>query len=478
MKIICKFALYKKLIHNISKKFICHIIKKDMKKSLTSLFLSLFIVVSPLFAQETTSETETETVTISKEVKRERAEKKIFSNWSVMGKGGISLFDGDVLQEYNQFIPQGATKLGLGASVEGSFTPRWGIGIEYNYLQMGADTDNTEFTGTMHFPSVYLSFNLSNLFYNHRDHVKWSIYADLGLGIGFYKSESTKTPASATPHKIDNGQAAAFVAGINLEYNFTKYLALSWSNQYRMFNKDNLEAANHIKGNTNDAIFSSMLGLRYKFGTSKHEHIRNIDYDTYNGDYAEKMDSIMTRVKELDKKVNTLEQTTPTKGDVDNLKNKLDNLDDYIKQQFEGPDSDGDGVPDVRDREPNTPPGSYVNYWGEALPFDMTTNIPSIFFDFDRSNLDQKSKSIIQEVALKMSQNPNLKVEIRGYADNEGTVDYNIKLSTKRALITKQELVEVYKIEESRIIANGLGKILQPASRYPLNRRCDFLFDK
>lgn len=39
-------------------------------------------------------------------------------------------------------------------------------------------------------------------------------------------------------------------------------------------------------------------------------------------------------------------------------------------QQATRPDGDGDGVPDFRDREPNTPQ-DLVNYWGESIPQEI-----------------------------------------------------------------------------------------------------------
>ncbi len=143
-----------------------------------------------------------------------------------------------------------------------------------------------------------------------------------------------------------------------------------------------------------------------------------------------------------------------------------------------GIDSDNDGVPDYRDKSPNTLLGSYVNYWGEPIPLDMIGKIPSVFFEFNKYELDDKSKDIIKGIAAKMAKNRKLKLEIRGYADNVGSQQYNIKLSGLRALETKKELVETYDIGSARIIANGMGKIPQPASSYPLNRRCDFFFDQ
>jgi len=165
---------------------------------------------------------------------------------------------------------------------------------------------------------------------------------------------------------------------------------------------------------------------------------------------------------------------------------RVDDIEKYLASE---PDDDGDGVPNIRDREPNTPKGSYVNFWGESLPpnvlnaanntsSDSNWWIPSIFFDFDKYSLRQRSVDIIKEVALHMMRNPDVKVEIRGYADAMGTDPYNLKLTVRRCLAAKRELVEVHKIDESRIVINGFGRVPEPNKKFQLNRRCDFFFDR
>ena len=57
---------------------------------------------------------------------------------------------------------------------------------------------------------------------------------------------------------------------------------------------------------------------------------------------------------------------------VDNMTDMLNNnvvpkLEAIEKAQEDNTDTDLDGVPDSRDRHPNTPAGSFVNYYGEPL---------------------------------------------------------------------------------------------------------------
>ena len=419
-----------------------------------------------------------------------------FSHWSVFLKGGLTLFDGDVLQDYNQFLARSNKNFGLGAGVEYSFNPRWGLGFEYNYFKYSADVSNLAFEGDMHLPSVHLSANLSNFFYDKRKRYKWNVYLNIGLGVGFYDVESTRVPYHPNspnflqptrpiePRRIKDGRAGAIIPGLNIEYNFSKSFAVAWSNQYRMFNKDNLEAADNQWGNMNDAIFTTMLGLRYKFFPNKDHHTRNLDWAMRNElrdgqspvAVAADNSELLKRLDDLDKRLAVLEERPMP--DIEKLQKQVDSIDAFLWEMFNGIDSDGDGVPDSRDREPNTPKGALVNFWGQTIPTEMLSVIPSIFFEFDSSALDQRSIGIIKEVALRMAQNPDARVEIRAYTDYMGTDDYNARLSMRRAEAAKNQLVNVHKIEADRIIINPLGRVLEPASRFSLNRRADFFFDR
>ncbi|MDR0872428.1 MAG: OmpA family protein [Prevotellaceae bacterium] len=418
-----------------------------------------------------------------------------FSHWSITGKVGLTYFDGDASQKYNKITANAKEKLALGLAVEYTFNPRFGLALDYMYLPVSADEPNIKFTTQVHSPSLYLSTNLLNLFYDKRKSYRWAVYLNTGVAFSFYHGKLDKTshpdhtitgyvpavPAdSLLPLKWKGGRSAALLLGLNVEYNITKHWAVGWYNQYRLQNKDNFEGAAQWKGITNDGIFASTLGVRYKFNPVEDCHVRNIDMKTYNGetDDDNKLADLEKRVKRLEDRADSIEPV------IANLDKRVEDIEKYLAPE---PDEDGDGVPDIRDREPNTPKGSFVNFWGESIPRPQQPgtngevggwNIQSIFFDFDKYALRQRSKEIIQELALRLQQNPELKVEIRGYCDKPGTDKYNIKLSVNRCLAAKKELTEVYKIDESRIVINGFGRVVEPARIYQLNRRCDFYLSR
>lgn len=71
----------------------------------------------------------------------------------------------------------------------------------------------------------------------------------------------------------------------------------------------------------------------------------------------------------------------------------------------------------------------------EALRQDQT-----IYFDFDKSNVDGEFMELLQAHADYLVKNPDAKVLIEGHCDERGTPDYNIALGERRAKAVEQYL--------------------------------------
>jgi outer membrane protein OmpA-like peptidoglycan-associated protein len=198
--------------------------------------------------------------------------------------------------------------------------------------------------------------------------------------------------------------------------------------------------------------------------------------------------NLESRLDSLEKRVKVLEDTVAN--------NILPRLDELEKQHATTPDEDGDGVPDFRDRQANTPKGSFVNYWGEGIPQEaldspccddvkqvfaalrVDPNVDynmSVYFGFDQSALSAQARKNIAKAAQKLKDNPEMKVELRGYCDFPGSNDYNLKLSEKRVDMVKAELVKAG-IAEDRIVVEAQGALANPPKAEMKNRRCDFFF--
>ena len=129
------------------------------------------------------------------------------------------------------------------------------------------------------------------------------------------------------------------------------------------------------------------------------------------------------------------------------------------------PDIDGDGVPDSRDKCPNTPEGIIVDSDGCPIPLKEKVSITlHIEFDFDKAEVKSRYHYDIAKIANILKAYPDKNLELEGHTDSKGTDAYNIKLSKQRAESVKKYLIEKFGIEESRISAVGYGESMPIAT--------------
>lgn len=171
------------------------------------------------------------------------------------------------------------------------------------------------------------------------------------------------------------------------------------------------------------------------------------------------------------------------------LATQINGIKDMLK------DSDGDGVPDYLDKEPNTPVGARVNSSGTTLDSDgdgtpdhvdkcpflpgpaSTGGCPveeireeidymrkaindgyvNVYYAFDSDKPLGYSVSAAQYVSNFLKRNPGVNVEIKGYADELGPEDYNIKLSESRAKAV-YDLLVASGVDASRLSFKGYGE--------------------
>jgi len=155
-------------------------------------------------------------------------------------------------------------------------------------------------------------------------------------------------------------------------------------------------------------------------------------------------------------------QGCPLDSDVDGVVNYADkcpNTPPGVAVDSYGcpPDNDGDGVPDYLDQCPGTPKGATVNEVGcWALKATM-------LFDSNSSYIKTEAHPLLDEVASILEKNPQIEVEVQGYADNTGTAEYNQWLSERRAKRVMDYLV-ARGIDSERLQARGYGSTRPIAS--------------
>jgi outer membrane protein OmpA-like peptidoglycan-associated protein/tetratricopeptide (TPR) repeat protein len=105
---------------------------------------------------------------------------------------------------------------------------------------------------------------------------------------------------------------------------------------------------------------------------------------------------------------------------------------------------------------------------GESLNYEMadillnriergkSVNLNNLFFDFDKFDLRDKSKTELQKIIAFMQAYPDIKIEVEGHTDNIGDARYNQNLSENRAKSVYNYLVQAG-ISSERIQSKGYG---------------------
>lgn len=126
-------------------------------------------------------------------------------------------------------------------------------------------------------------------------------------------------------------------------------------------------------------------------------------------------------------------------------------------------DSDGDGVPNDRDRCPGTPAGVKVDANGCEV-----VKLRNVYFGFDSAVLLATARSMLDVSAAVLKRHPDLQAEIVGFADSRGPESYNMKLSERRADAVRQYL-ENAGVDSSRLSSRGYGESHDGASDLSAN---------
>ncbi len=437
-----------------------------MKKSI--LFISFLCFSVAMFAQEQEQSTEIKgahpyKVEENKEVAQE------YAHWSLIPHAGFNAFDGDFTSEmkHNVAVPA------AGVALEYNFTPVWSVGIQYMY-DMYTITGNpdqvdaagnklnadTLLHGHMHKAGGYLGMDFVNLIFPRAQKKIVSIIPYVGGGAAWYRraryykddkyydAEKGKTfnpthgRGNTANYVNKDGDFAAdydenynvigyLQAGVNVEFNLNRTLALGVRADYTYFTRDYVDGRGYHKqsvssyaSKNNDGIFDVTLNLRIKFEAVKKTHVRNISsFETWENkqDFQPCHDTIIIRHDSI-----------------------------IVRETLEQFEKDLESV-----------------YY--------------VYFANNKANLDNKALITIQQVADRLEEDSTLYAVVTGYCDNTGSDKLNFALGDKRAYNVVDELQAEHGIDSTRMHARGLGKIIGRRSQasYGPNRRASIrLVDK
>lgn len=424
-----------------------------------------------MMAQEVEQAEEQEELKGVHPYKTEQNEKGIkpeIAHWSIIPHFGFSAFDGDFTSEMKHCVAVPS----VGLAVEYNFTPNWNIGVEYMYdmytVTGASGHADTLLTGHMHKAGAYLSMDLINLFFPRAKRKIVSILPYVGGGAAWYKrakyymddrwydAEKGKVfnethgrgntlnyinaDGEVGPDRDHSYRTIGYVqAGVNVEFNLNRTLALGVRANYSYFTRDYVDGRGYHKqsvssyaSKNNDGIFDVTLNMRFKLEAVKKSHPRN-----------------MPSFSEFDKLLAQQEQ--PKAAEVTPHDTVIIRHDSIIVREI------------IRETHKKDP------------------RIYNVYFDNDKDFLRQDAQSTIQEACMAMEDDPTLYAVVVGYCDNTGSKAHNYDLGDRRAKNVFEEMAEEYDIPADHMFNAGVGKIAArkaPRSFGPNRRVSIHLVDK
>lgn len=353
---------------------------------------------------------------------------KFFDNWSVSLVGGGTT----PLQGIDEI---GNVRGIVGIEIEKQVTPIFALGVEGNW---GINTSYGEGVNVFddQYVGAYGAINLNKLFGACKCKTQlFEVEAVAGAGWGRYYDKNNWGVQGIAPVNGNwaTGYAAdhnffATKAGLNLNFNVCKALTVSLkpSVTWNMSDAVQGEDGMYINGSTTSASydasyakFNLMAGVTYHIGAKGFKCVKPYD---------------QAEVDALNAQINDLRaQNDACNGKVKALAAENAALAAELAA--------------CKNRKPEV----------KEVKVDNTSSVRYVYFNQGSSKISASQKPNVAMVADFLKNNPDSKVEIKGYASPEGSKELNEKLAAARAEAVKTMLVKTYKIDASRIDAKGQG---------------------
>ena len=427
---------------------------------------------------------------------------KRFNDWSISaGAGTVIMKSGSLFSLHDESGSKNLFGWTAYFSVDKAITHAFGLKLQYDkgetrqgWVNTKDHVSSSQPGGRTQYDAITIlgDLNISNLFRRVDNHspYRWALHAYGGIGTIAYRSYLQEPGANynqsltkeVKPFKLNSFYAQL---GTGLKYRVSRAFDLEGRVMYSITGGKGFDGArgsyvDPARAGNNDMI-NATLGLTYNIG--KHEsHLF----------WHDPLQEIYYKLDVLENKSQDIEVCK--KGDADN-----------------------DGVCDDWDRELNTPAGARVDGSGRALDVDLdgvidlydkcvtvpgppenngcptnnqvvtevSRSLEGIEFDLNSDRILSSNTAILNSAVNYInSSEMGSKYTVVGAADARGTVQYNHKLSQKRANNVKNYLIQ-NGVQSSRLDAVGHGKSdlkypeCNPASKCPewknrANRRVYF----
>lgn len=325
-------------------------------------------------------------------------------NWSIELKAGAI-----TPLTHSAFFKNARPAFGFGIGKQ--LTPIFGLGIQ-GMGYVNTSTSKTAFDASE--VNALGKINLMNLFGGYTGEPRiFEIEALTGIGwLHYYQNGSGDT----------NSWSTRF--GLNLNFNLGEEKA--WTLGIKpaiVYDMQGDFSRAKSRFNANNAAFELTAGLTYHFMCSNGSHhftaVR--PYDPVEvGELNDAVNQLRSQVNDKDMQLNNAMQRA------NNLQREL---------------------ADCRSRAANVETVIKNNRIPESI----------VTFRQGKSTVDASQLPNVERVATYMKKHAETKVVIKGYASPEGNLAFNEKLAKARAEAVKAILVKKYKIDNTRIAAEGQG---------------------
>ena len=308
---------------------------------------------------------------------------------------------------------------------------------------------------------------------------------------------------------MQSPKETVYIIGLNTRYELNNKLSILLDATKRKVNSDFWDTHDNKSKEDNFNFYS--LGLSYRIGGEVKEkdwrtpleslereaqaskaNIEWLSEDSDNDGVSDAFD------KELNTPMGVSVDGSGVSLDVD-----MDNIPDYLDSDpfssrgaiVDGNgvefDSDNDGISDSKDLESNTKIGSIVNQYGITVTIGTSISnteiyLPSIYFTSGSYFVNSSNLRRIATIAMMMNNNPEIRLNVIGNTDKNGSTNSNQNLALKRSQEVINYLSENFGIEKNRFESSSNGEENNLAteitsSEFPnnntlseINRRVDF----
>lgn len=428
--------------------------------------------------------------------------------------GGYAFISGDVAQQ-----PGYGAGIHIRKSLDYVFSIR-GDGM-YASMSGEREADGTAFETTYMAGTLYGVISANSLRFNQSVR-KTNMYGMVGVGANYSRANTRVSPSRVfvdgeykiVPH-------AAFGAGI--AFRISSRLNVGLEHQAMIgFGRESdlIDGLNNVSGGAGASLFRdvinfSCLTINFNIGSAG-----KLSEPLY---WINPLENVMKEIADVKQGQSLSIEDNDGDGVIDAIDQEPNTPPDVpVDTKGRTLDSDNDGVPNYKDREPyfQPRPGERVDDEGvvinpispqgggvtedrvremiaeELQNYQLRNDqggggsggggggggmmaewfLPMIHFGIDSDNIKYSDYGNLASIARMMKSNANLSLVITGYADASASESYNNQLSYRRAESVADHLVNNHGVGRGRLVVQWRGEedLLVPNASSYMNRRVEF----